>query len=151
MPSSVGRRAFRVAATELVLVAVGLLLVRREVWQAHVFDLSIPHWQVGLLLPLAAIDGGITGTYANRLRNVEHLPAYRTLLRWGIPLFLVLYVACAALCERLAFGVLPAFDWLWRTLGIVLVFGGITFRLWSQMVSPSALVRDAHISPAIDN
>jgi protein-S-isoprenylcysteine O-methyltransferase Ste14 len=139
------------AATQLVLVAVGLLLVRREIWQAHILDVSFAHWPEGLLLPLAAIDGGITGTYANRLRNVEHLPAYRALLRWAIPLFLILYVACAALCARLMFGVFPVLGEFWRTLGFVLVVAGIAFRLWSQMVSPSALVRDAKIQPALES
>jgi protein-S-isoprenylcysteine O-methyltransferase Ste14 len=137
-------QSLRIAAFEMLLMMAGVLFVRREIWQMHVFDLSMQHWQEGILLPLAAIDGGITGAYASRSRNVEHFPAYRNLLRWGRPLFFVLYVASAALSERLNMGVFSTAPEFWRCLGVTLVTAGLAFRLWSQMSSPGALAMAAN-------
>jgi hypothetical protein len=141
------RRAIRAAAAELLYMMIGVLFVRREIWQLHVFDVSMPYWQEGMLLPLAAIDGAITGAHISWRRNVEHLPAYRGALRWGTPVFFILYIACGALCERLNFGLLPKAAEIFRWLGLAMVVGGVSFRLWAQSSSPSEL--DVETPPAV--
>lgn len=113
----------------------GILFVRREIWTLHVFDLSMPHWQEGLLLPLAAIHGGISGSFNARRREDEHAPTYGKFLKFGVPVFFVLYVACAALCERLAKGVFPGGAEIWRAAGLVLVVCGIALHLWAHVTT----------------
>jgi protein-S-isoprenylcysteine O-methyltransferase Ste14 len=125
----------------------GVLFVRREIWELHIFDVTLPFWQEGLLLPLSAIDGAISGFYGSRKRNVEHTPAYQKALLWGTPTFFVLYVACAALCERLHVGIFIAGNEVARTFGVAVVVAGLGLRIWSQMCAPSLLMKDEHRQP----
>ena len=46
MPALTTRhRALRAAAFELLLTMACILVIRREIWQAHVLDLSLAYWQ----------------------------------------------------------------------------------------------------------
>ena len=135
-------RALRLAVLELMLLVIGMIFVRREIWEFHAASFDIQHWQEGLLLPFAVIDGSVTGAYGSRRRNVEHVPAYARTLRWARPIFFLLYVACCALCERVNFGVFTIVPEMWRTLGLALVVAGLYLRVLSATSSPSALMRD---------
>lgn len=128
---------------ELALMLLGMIFVRREVWEFHATTLIISHWQAGVMVPLAALDGGITGAYSSRTRNVEHLPSYKKLMGVGIATFYFLYVACAALCERLNVGVFTMGGDYFRTLGFLIVLAGMGLRLWAHTSPPSALIQEA--------
>lgn len=138
-PIKVGR-AVRFAIFELALFMLGMLFVRREIWQLHATTFTINFWQEGLLIPLSALDGAITGGFSSRARNVQNTPAYKGLLLWATPLFFFLYVGCSALCERLIVGVFPtAVHEPVRTIGLGIVLAGMFVRLWSQFSAPSQL------------
>jgi protein-S-isoprenylcysteine O-methyltransferase Ste14 len=117
---------------------LGLLMVKREVWQFRVQTFQFDHLSECLLLPLFAIDGAITGAFGSRGHDLKNQPSYRNLLSWANPLFIVLYVGCAALCERLKVGMIPS-EFV-RYLGLVLFVTGLAIRVWSQMTTPSALL-----------
>ncbi len=113
---------------------LGILFVRRELWTLHMFNTSMPHWQEGLLLPLSAIDGGLSGVIKEQSRAVQHSPAYAKFLTFFVPVFFVLYVACAALCERIGQCLFPAHGEIWRAAGLVLVVAGIVLRVWAHWI-----------------
>src|SRR5262249_36520771 len=123
-------RAVRLGILELVLLLLGILFVRREIWEFHAATLHLEHWQVAVLIPMAAADGAVTGAFSSRTRNVEHQPAYRRTMFWGVPSFFFLYVACAALCERLSVGVFTIVPEVVRCLGLLIVAAGTVFRIW---------------------
>lgn len=133
-------RALRLGIIEMALFLLGVLFTRREIWQFHASTFTIAFWQEGLLIPLAALDGAITGGFGSRRRQVQNVPAYKGLLRWAMPAFFVLFVACSALCERLNKGVFPtAINDYVRTAGLLVVIAGMYLRLWSQLSAPSEL------------
>jgi protein-S-isoprenylcysteine O-methyltransferase Ste14 len=130
-------RAFRFGLLEMALMLLGMLFIRREIWQLHAMSFDVTSWQEGLIIPLAMLDGAITGGFSSPTRDVQNAPAYKGLLRWGTPLFFFLYVGCAALCERINFGVFPiAAGFVVRTIGIIMVVGGMALRLWAQRSAP---------------
>lgn len=136
-------RAIRVGILELALFLLGVLLVRREIWQLHSTTFTIAHWQQGLLIALSAVDGWLTGAFGSRSRNVEHLPAYKNVLKFGLPLFFVLYVGCCAVCERLSVGIFPVPQFvadLIRTAGIAVILASLGLRIWSQNSAPVSLM-----------
>jgi len=135
-------RALRFGLFQCLLVLLGILFVHREIWQLRTTTFSLSHWQDWAFLALSAIDGAITGAYATSARNVQHQPAYGRLIRWALPAFLVLFVACSALCERLNVGLFRVDSEIMRTLGILIILGGLAVRVSSQAAMPSALAED---------
>lgn len=130
-------RAIRLGLVELALMLLGMLFVRREIWQMHAMSFTVPNWQEGLLIPLAAIDGMISGGLSSRRRHVQNTPSYKNLLRFGTPLFFFLYVACSALCERISVGLFPtSINATMRTIAIVIVVSGMVLRIAAQSSSP---------------
>jgi protein-S-isoprenylcysteine O-methyltransferase Ste14 len=133
---------------ELALLLLGMLFIRREIWQLHAQAFDVTTWQVGLLIPLAVLDGSLTGlaTASNGTGKPEedseqHTPAYKGTLRWGKPLFFFLYVGVCALCERLSaripYAVFPtSAGFVVRTIGIALVVCGILLRLAAYRSKP---------------
>ncbi len=141
-PIKIGR-IVRPAILEVTLFLLGMLFVRREIWQLHASTFAIVYWQQGLLIPLIALDGAMTGAFSSRTRNVENAPAYKGMLRWGTPVFFFLYVGCAALSERLAIGVFPtAINEYVRNLGVVIVIAGLYLRLWAYRTRPIQLIAE---------
>jgi protein-S-isoprenylcysteine O-methyltransferase Ste14 len=133
-------RAIRFGIFQLALFLLGLLCIKPEIWKMHAAVFTVATWQEGLLIPLSAIDGAITGAFQSRRRSVQNVPAYKGLVLWGTPLFFLLYVACCALCERIAKGVFPIQGHqIVRTIGICVVLAGIWLRLWAQISQPSQL------------
>lgn len=133
-------RAIRFAVLQTALLLLGMLLIRREIWQLHAMAFEINSWQEGLLIPFAALDGAITGGFSSPKRDVQHMPAYRGLMHWGTPVFFSLYVGCAALCERISVGAFPmSAGAVVRTIGIAVVLAGMILRLWSQRSAPADL------------
>lgn len=131
-------RVVRFAVLELALLLLGMLFIRREIWQFHAVSFDVAAWQEGLLIPLAALDGALTGIVAaakpsEASESEQHTPAYKGTLRWSTPLFFFLYVGCCALCERINFGAFPiGVGPVLRTIGVVLVVCGMLVRLWAQ-------------------
>ncbi len=131
------KAALRLLVLEPAAIVLALALVRREVWQFHAEALRLEHWQEFLLLPLSAIDGAISGACSG---SCVDKPSRGKLLRLAPAIFLILYVACAALCERLSLTSLRL-DLL-RWFGLALVAGGVAVRA-SFRFNPSPFVIEA--------
>lgn len=130
-------RIVRFGVVELSLLLLGMLFIRREIWQLHAQSFDVTSWQEGLLIPLAALDGALTGMVIAESPSEQHSPAYKGTLRWGTPVFFFLYVGCCALCERINFGAFPiTVGVIARTVGIGLVVCGMLVRLWAQRSEP---------------
>lgn len=132
-------RALRFALFQCLLVLLGILLVHREIWQLRATTFILSHWQEWGLIVCSAIDGAISGAYATSDRHVQNKPAYGRLISWALPTFVVLFVACSALCERLNVGLFRWESEIIRTVGMLIIIGGLVVRLWSQASTPSAL------------
>jgi protein-S-isoprenylcysteine O-methyltransferase Ste14 len=141
-------RAIRFGVLEMLLLLLGMLFIRREIWQLHAMSFDVTTPQEGLIIPLAMLDGAITGAFSSRTRDVHNTPAYKGLLRWGTPLFFFLYVGCSALCERLNFGVFPIpAGIVVRTIGLLLVAAGMVLRLAAQRSAPIDLNPEKPLEP----
>jgi protein-S-isoprenylcysteine O-methyltransferase Ste14 len=129
----------RFGILEVSLFLLGVLFIRREIWQLHAATFNMAFWQEGLLIPLAALDGAMTGAYSHPRRRGTKVPFHK---RFATPAFFFLYVGCAALSERLVAGVFPtATHEIVRTIGLVIVAAGMGVRLWAQNTKPGELER----------
>lgn len=138
--------AARQAVVTPALLLLGIIFVHREIWQLRAATFHLDQLQEILLLPLAVIDGAIAGAFSSSsFSDME--PSYKKHLRWASPAFFVLYVACAALCERLS--VLPIRADFVRWCGLVLVVAGVAVRAWSRLMIPSLLRLSSGSSPLI--
>ena len=89
-------------------------------------------WQEVTFYVLSIVGGGISGAlgfhWAAGAREIKR----QRLMVWGACLFVFLYVACAALCDRLGVGTVRSDAW--RDAGIVLLCAGAALRLWAISV-----------------
>ncbi|MBI4534536.1 MAG: TonB family protein [Candidatus Melainabacteria bacterium] len=87
------------------------------------------HWQETGFYLVSIICSGITGMLGCSLARGEKELVRQRMVVWGGCIFFFLYVACAALCERLSIGAISAEPW--RTVGFTLICLGATLRIWS--------------------
>jgi protein-S-isoprenylcysteine O-methyltransferase Ste14 len=142
-------RALRFGLFQCLLVLLGILFVHREIWQLRATTFTLNYWQDWVLIALSAIDGAITGAYATSARHLQNKPAYGRLIRWALPAFLVLFVACSALCERLSVGLFRIDAEIVRSIGLLVIVGGLAVRICSQAATSSALVEEQQEEAAV--
>jgi len=87
------------------------------------------HWQELAFYAIAIAGGGVSGLLGFRMARGEKELIRQRLVVWAGCAFVFLYVACAALCERLGLGVLDSE--LYRNLGVALLAAGSVIRLWA--------------------
>jgi len=134
-------RAARHAILEGVLVFLGIVFVHREIWQLRASTFQFDYWQQIAVLILALVDGSISGAFGSSYPNVQNKPAYTRFLRWAGPMFLVLYVGCSALSQRLTVAFIAGE--LIRTFGIAVCIVGILIRVWAHSNTPSLFTKQA--------
>ncbi len=89
-------------------------------------------WPEVALYAISIIGGGISGALGFRWAPGTKEVKRQRLLIWSAFLFLFLYVACAALCDRLGVGVVKSE--IWRVAGVLLLVLGTALRLWAIAV-----------------
>lgn len=96
------------------------------------FSKAFSQWQeIGFYL-ISIIGGGISVLLGFDLAPGEKELTQQRKIVWGAVVFMFLYVAASALCERLNVGMLEAN--FWRNAGITFVSVGSAIRLWAIAV-----------------
>lgn len=129
---------FKLGLLNGLLVLTAIFFVHREVWRhLDLWPLLFSNWSENLLAAVAVLQGYLTGAWAPSQIDLRLQTPYRWAMRCGVPAFLFLYVAAAALCERLHFG-----DWnhpALRVLGVAIILVSIALRIWAQVTIPEFL------------
>ncbi len=124
----------RFALIEVLVVLIGMVFVRREVYMGGHFGEMVLHWQEYALLGLSFIDGLVRG----QTRALYSSPFRKRILRYFLPFALFLYVACSSLCDKLNVGCIRE-EWF-RDLGLCIMGGGVTLLIMTQRTRPNALL-----------
>ncbi|MBX9570395.1 MAG: hypothetical protein K2X77_15970, partial [Candidatus Obscuribacterales bacterium] len=124
----------RFALIEVLVVLIGIVFVRREVYLGGHFGEMVLHWQEYAILGLSFIDGMVRG----QTRALYSSPFRKKVLRYFLPFALFLYVACASLCDKLNVGCLRE-EWF-RDLGLFIMGGGVILLIVAQRSRPRALL-----------
>ena len=124
---------FRFALLEIIVVALGLLFVKRELYLGGHWGEMAWTWQEYSLMALVFIDGVIRG----RARSLYSSPFRKKYLRFLLPIGLFLFVACATLCAKLNITAVRA-EWF-RDLGLFILASGVAFLAWTQQTRPRDL------------
>jgi len=125
---------FRFALIEVLVVLIGMVFVRREVYMGGHFGEMVLHWQEYALLGLSFIDGLVRG----QTRALYSSPFRKKVLRYFLPFALFLYVACSSLCDKLNVGCIRE-EWF-RDLGLFIMGGGVILLIVTQRTRPTALL-----------
>lgn len=125
---------FRFAIIEVLVVLIGMVFVRREVYMGGHFGEMVLHWQEYALLALSFIDGLVRG----QTRALYSSPFRKKVLRYFLPFALFLYVACSSLCDKLNVGCIRE-EWF-RDLGLGIMGGGLILLIIAQRTRPNALL-----------
>lgn len=92
-------------------------------------DTLLWRWQEVTFYVISIMSSGISSVLGFRLSAGEKELKRQRVMVWGAFAFYFLYVACAALCQRLGVGTVPT-D-LWRVAGVVVLCLGGALRLWA--------------------
>lgn len=126
---------------EAVWVLLGMLFVRREIFRGHAESFHFLTVQEPILLALALVDG-MVGQVLDRLEPApERSVKERNRITLSVAGTVILYVACAALAQKLSVGTFGNLDELARWLGILLVAAGVLLRFWACLSLPRLLLR----------
>lgn len=124
----------RFALIEVLVVLIGMVFVRREVYMGGHFGEMVLHWQEYALLGLSFIDGLVRG----QTRALYSSPFRKKVLRYFLPFALFLFVACSSLCDKLNVGCVRE-EWF-RDLGLCIMGGGVILLIITQRTRPAALL-----------
>lgn len=132
--------AIRFGLLELLLVLLGLIFVRKEVYLAGAFGTMILHWQEYALLVLMFVDGLFRGYGQLQARTAYDSPLRNKYLRILLPVTLFLFVSTSSLCDKL--NALCIHEEWWRDLGVALLAAGVVLSGYAQMNRPKGLETD---------
>lgn len=127
----------RFALIEVVVVLLGIVFVRREVYLGGHFGEMVLHWQEYAVLALSFVDGLVRG----QARALSTSPFRKRSLQFFLPFSLFLFVSCASLCDKLKVGCIRE-EWF-RDIGLFIMGGGIILLILTQRTSPQALLKAA--------
>ncbi len=110
-------------AGAVIVVFGAVYFIRRSF--VHIFD----YWQEPVFYLVVVLGSTMAGWLGHNFTvGLKEKPRQR-LIAWGSILFSFLYLSCALLCERLAFGTFNSP--IWRDLGLLLVLAGWIVRNWA--------------------
>lgn len=136
-------KALRSGFLELLVVLVGLVFVRKEVYLAGKFQGMILHWQEYVFLVLMFFDGVLRGFGEMQGQALYLSPMHKRILRFLFPVTLFLYVSCASLCDKLNAACIRA-EW-WRDLGLLLLLSGLMLAAWARLTIPAELCAEIRL------
>ena len=121
-----------------LLIAGASFFVHREVWRhLDMWPLIFDSWSENFLCAAAVVHGYLIGAFNRTQIDLQLKTAYRWAMTWGIPVFMFFYIAAAALCERLVFGVWDSA--ILRGVGVAIVCASIGLRVWAHATIPKFL------------
>ena len=129
--------AIRFGLLELLVVLVGLIFVRKEVYLHAKFSSMVMHWQEYALLVLMLADGVFRGFGELQGQASYASPFRKKYLRLLLPATLFLFVSCSSLCDKL--NVMCIRDEWWRDTGLAFLAAGVFLSAWSQLNRPKGL------------
>lgn len=134
----------RFALIEVLVVLIGLVFVKKEVYLAGKIGSMILSWQEYALLILVFADGILraSGGASDIFCDAEfQLSKRKKCIRiFSLAFILFLFVSCASLCEKLNFFCVRA-EWF-RVLGVLCFAGGLWLLFWSKRSLPDENAED---------
>lgn len=129
--------AIKFGLLELVVVLIGLVFVRKEVYLRGQFSSMILHWQEYALLMLMFIDGIFRGFGELQGQANYASPFRKKYLQFLLPFTLFLFVSTSSLCDKL--NAMAIHEEWWRDIGVAILAAGVFLTAWSQIKRPKGL------------
>jgi protein-S-isoprenylcysteine O-methyltransferase Ste14 len=133
--SRIRANALRFGLLELLIVLVGILYVRKELYMSHQFKFMLLSWQQYVLLLLMFADGVLRAEPETADKANCASPFRTRFLAYFWPVTVFLFVACASLCDRINVACIR--DEWWRDSGLALVGAAVLLLGWQQRTCPA--------------